>query len=572
MKNLPLNEVREISNIKEMLASSAALYGDKPAFLSKPKGRNKYQPISFNQLSADVNALGTALIDLGLRGKRIVIIGENRYEWSVSYLACVGGTGVAVPLDKELPPQEIAALIRRSQAKAIIFSAETAKKILKIAPALKTVEHLIPMDSGSADSSFKSVTELLQEGRLLVEKGDTRFINAPIDNEAASVLLFTSGTTDFSKAVMLSHRNISSNLMAQCSMLKIVPDDIFLSVLPIHHTYECTCGFLCPLYRGATVAYCDGLRHIPKNLKESKATVMLGVPLIYELIYRNIWNQARKKGSGVKLRAAVIAGNLLRLFGVDITKKLFSPIHDAFGGHVRLFISGAAGIDPRVAKGIRNFGILFVQGYGLTECSPIVTLNRDVDFRDDSAGLVLPNLELKIDAPDSAGIGEICVKGPSVMMGYYENEEATAEVLQNGWFHTGDAGYVGDGGFLYITGRKKNVIVTKNGKNVYPEEIESLLDKSPYIKESIVYGEKDKKSGDIVVSAIVVPDMDKISAGFKEVKINTDKIRELIGGEIKAVNKKLVQYKYIRNFKIKETEFAKTSTKKIKRYLEGQNS
>lgn len=572
MKNPPLYEVRKINNLKEMLASSVALYGDKPAFLSKPKGRNKYQPISFNQLSADVNALGTALIDLGLGGKRIVIIGENRYEWSVSYLACVGGTGVAVPLDKELPPQEIAALIRRSQAKAIIFSAETAKKILKIAPALKTVEHLIPMGSGPADGSFKSVSELLQKGRLLVEKGDVRFINAQIDNEAASVLLFTSGTTDFSKAVMLSHRNISSNLMAQCSMLKIVPDDIFLSVLPIHHTYECTCGFLCPLYRGATVAYCDGLRHIPKNLKESKATVMLGVPLIYELIYRNIWNQARKKGSSVKLRAAVIAGNLLRLFGVDITKKLFSPIHDAFGGHVRLFISGAAGINPRVAKGIRDFGILFVQGYGLTECSPIVTLNRDVDFRDDSAGLVLPNLELKIDAPDSAGIGEICVKGPSVMMGYYENEEATAEVLQNGWFHTGDAGYVGDGGFLYITGRKKNVIVTKNGKNVYPEEIETLLDKSPYIKESIVYGEKDKKSGDIVVSAMVVPDMDKISAGFKDVKINTDKIRELIGGEIKAVNKKLVQYKYIRNFKIKETEFAKTSTRKIKRYLEGQNS
>jgi len=236
VKNPPRKVVRKINNLKEMLASSVALYGDKPAFLSKPKGRHNYSPISFNQLSADVNALGTALIDLDLRRKKIVIIGENRYEWSVSYLACVGGAGVVVPLDKELPPHEIAGLIMRSQATAIIFSADVAKKILEIAPALKTVEHLIPMDSGAANGSFKSVSELLQKGRLLVEKGDTRFINAPIDNEAASILLFTSGTTDFSKAVMLSHRNISSNLMAQCSMLEIVPDDIFLSVLPIHHT------------------------------------------------------------------------------------------------------------------------------------------------------------------------------------------------------------------------------------------------------------------------------------------------------------------------------------------------
>ena len=371
---------------------------------------------------------------------------------------------------------------------------------------------------------------------------------------------------------MLSHRNISSNLMAQCSMLEIVTDDIFLSVLPIHHTYECTCGFLCPLYRGATVAYCEGLRHIPKNLKESKATVMLGVPLIYELIYRSIWSQARKKKSSGKLRAAVLISNLLRKFGIDITKKLFSPIHDTFGGHVRLFISGAAGIDPRIAKGIRDFGILFVQGYGLTECSPIVTLNRDVDFRDDSAGLVLPNLELKIDAPDAAGIGEICVKGPSVMLGYYQNEEATAKVLQNGWFRTGDAGYVGEGGFLYITGRKKNVIVTKNGKNIYPEEIESLLDKSPYIKESMVYDGMDENSGDIVVAAMIVPDMDRIAADFKETEATAEKIQELIKREIKAVNKKLVRYKYIQDFKIKETEFAKTSTRKIKRYLEGRNS
>ncbi len=570
MKKIPLYDVRPIRNLKEMLNSSVAVFGEKPAFLSRQNNRGGYSSISYNQFGADVDALGTALIALGLKGKRIVIIGENRYEWSLSYLAAVNGVGVAVPLDRDLPEHEIQSLINRSEASAVIFSPSLKPQMMKIKPSLKTVEYFIIMDRAGDAGEEHDINRILQKGHNLVREGDRRFKDAAIDHEAVSILLFTSGTTDFSKAVMLSHKNICENLMALCSMVKLETDDIFLSVLPIHHTYECTCGFLCPLYGGATVAYCEGLRHIPKNLRESKATVMLGVPQIYELMYRLIWHQAGKKGSAGKLRLAVRISNLLRKFGINITRKLFAEIHETFGGSLRLFICGAAGIDPQIAAAFGEFGILFLQGYGLTECSPIVTLNRDIDFRDASAGLVLPNLEIRIDNPDAAGIGEICVKGPSVMRGYYQNEEETANVLKNGWFHTGDAGYIGKGGFLYITGRKKNVIVTLKGKNIYPEEIEFLLDQSPYIKESMVYGDETNASDDVVIKARLVCDLERISEEFPQMKPDADHIRKLLDSEIDAVNKKLVSYKRIKNIEIKETEFAKTSTRKIKRYLENK--
>lgn len=571
VKNIPLYDVRPISSLKEMLRSSVAAFGEKPAFLSRQSKKGGYFPISYRRFGADVDALGTALINLGLQGKRIAIIGENRYEWSLAYLAAVCGVGIAVPLDRDLPEHEIQSLINRSEAGAVIFSPAVKPQIMNIKPSLKTVEYFISMDAAGDTVDWHDVNRILQRGHDLVRKGDRRFIDAAIDADATGILLFTSGTTDSSKAVMLSHRNICENLMALCSMVKLKTDDIFLSVLPIHHTYECTCGFLCPLYGGATVAYCEGLRQIPKNLRESKATIMLGVPQIYELMYRMIWHQAGKKGSSGKLRLALIISNLLGKIGIDITRKLFAEIHETFGGHLRLFICGAAAVDPEIAAGFRKFGILFLQGYGLTECSPIVTLNRDVDFQDASAGLVLPNLEIRIANPDDAGIGEICVKGPSVMRGYYQNDQETANVLKDGWFSTGDAGYIGKGGFLYITGRKKNVIVTLKGKNIYPEEIEFLIDQSPYIKESMVYGETDKVYDDVVIAAKLVPDLEKIGEEFPQMEQTAENLRKLLCAEIDAVNKKLGSYKRIKNIEVRETEFAKTSTRKIKRYLENKS-
>ncbi len=383
-----------------------------------------------------------------------------------------------------------------------------------------------------------------------------------------NILLFTSATTDKSKAVMLSHNNLCKNLHSHEFNDKYHTNGYLPVSTSSHHTYENTCGFLCPIYRGASVAFCEGLRHIPKNLQESKATVMLGVPLIFEAIYRRIWDQAAKSGLDKKLKTGIRISNILRTFGIDITKKLFAAVHNNFGGNLRLFISGAAGIDPKVAKGFRELGLFFIQGYGLTECSPIVALNRDVDFRDDSAGLPLPGLDVRIDSPNAEGIGEIIVKGESVMLGYYENEEATAKVLKEGWFYTGDLGYIDNEKFVYITGRKKNVIVTKNGKNIYPEEIETLLGRSPYILESLVYGKVEEGSNENVVAATIVPNVEAIKEANEGREPSSDEIYSFVQKEVKAINKGLVTYKYIKEFNIRMEEFAKTTSKKIKRYQE----
>jgi len=569
MKNFPLYEVRPIENLKDMLNSSVELFGNKPAFLVKRHGSQNYEPVLFKEFYNDVYAFGTALMDLGLKGKKIALIGENRYEWAVSYLAVINGTGVIVPLDKELPENEIESLLKRSMASAIIFSGSKAQNIENITKKADFIEYYINMDADEDSNNVLSFSKLLKTGAKLMKQGDRSFVDAEIDNTALASLLFTSGTTDKSKAVMLSHKNICSNIMAMCSMVYIDEKDTFLSVLPLHHTYECTCGFLCQIYRGSTIAYCEGLRHIVKNLQESKATIMLGVPLIYESMYKKIWEQASKNPKVLKkLKLGIKISNLLKKVHIDISKKLFAPIHQQFGGHIRLFISGAAGIDPVVAKGFRNMGIKLIQGYGLTECAPIVALNRDVYFKDDAAGLPLPGLEVTIQNPNDEGVGEITVKGPNVMMGYYEDPEMTAEVMHDGWFSTGDLGYIDEDGFVHITGRKKHVIVTKNGKNIYPEEIETLLNRSPYIKESLVYGKEDSVYGDVVVSAVIVPDTEVINEKFKDNPLSQDEIRELIHKEVKAVNKSLVTYKYIRDFQLREKEFEKTTTRKIKRYLE----
>lgn len=570
MKNIPLYEVRKVKSIKEVLDTSAAIFSDRTAFLVKHKGNENYAPVSFKQFKTDVDALGTALHDLGLKGGRVAIISENRYEWAVSYMAVVNGTGVIIPLDKELPENEIESLLFRSKADAVVFSANCREHIINISKRIDFIKHYIDIDAqDDSENSFIPLKALMDKGMQRVTDGFTDFINAEIDPEIMSILLFTSATTDKSKAVMLSHRNIAENLMAMSSMTNIVPTDIFLSVLPLHHTYENTCGFMCPLYRGAAVAYSEGLRHIQKNLQESKATIMLGVPLIFEAFYRRIWDQAAKKPELLKkLKFGIKLSDLLKKVGIDISKKLFAQIHNNFGGNLRLFISGAAGIDPEVAKGFRSLGINFIQGYGLTECSPIVALNRDVDFRDNAAGLPLPGLDVRIENPGTDGIGEISVKGPSVMMGYYEDPEITAKVMKDGRFYTGDLGYIDNANFVYITGRKKNVIVTKNGKNIYPEEIETLLGRSPFIKECLVFGKDDPVYGDVVVSATIVPEMETIKAEFGDHQPTSEEVYDLIHKEVKTVNKGLVIYKYIKDFNIREEEFAKTTSKKIKRYVE----
>lgn len=574
MQNKPLYKVRKIKDLRDMLDQSTALYSSDTAFLVKDNrsmaGRNGYYPVTFSAYRDDVNSLGTAFSSanaLSLQGSKIAIISENRYEWAVTYLAIVNGTGIVVPMDKELPRNEILNLLKRSGANAIVFSASKRDDIANIKGQLPGIRYYIDMDNLENNDWSFSYSKLLGSGRELLRANDTSFTEVPIDAESMSILLFTSGTTDKSKAVMLSHGNICANLEAMCSMSYIDEKDTFLSVLPLHHTYECTCGFLCPLYRGAAIAHCEGLRHIAKNLAESKATILLAVPAMIEAMYKKIWTQAEKTPKLLKkLKTGLVISNLLRKIGIDKRRKIFSKIIDNFGGELRFIISGGAAIDPNVMKGIQDFGIHCVQGYGLTESAPIIALNRDVYFKDASAGLPLPGVSIEIDNPSQDGTGEIIAKGPNIMLGYYENEEATAEALKDGWFRTGDFGYIDEEGFVYITGRKKNVIVAKNGKNIFPEEIEILLGRSPYIIESMVYG---KIAGDdgVEVAASIYPDFEKLAEDNGGVIPDKDAIYKIIESEVKKLNKELVLYKYIRHIDIRTEEFKKNTSRKIIRHL-----
>ncbi|HBQ65203.1 MAG TPA: AMP-dependent synthetase [Clostridiales bacterium] len=569
MKNYPLLEPRPIRDLKQMLDESAQLFADRPVFHAKASQDASYQPILYKTLKADVDALGTALVDLGLKDTRIALIGEHRFEWAVSYLGVVNGTGIIVPLDKELPSHEIRNMVERARTSAVIFSGKLAEKVAEAVQGNDGVRYLIHMDAKEDDGKILSFSRLVEKGRALLAEGNREFLDAVIDPDEMRIILFTSANTSKSKGAMLTHRNIASNLYAVSRMFELRSDDVMLSVLPIHHTYECTCGFLLTVYKGSSVAFCDGLKYIAKNMAEARPSVMLCVPLLLENMYRKIWESARKKGADKKLRIALKISNFLRKLGIDLRKKLFAEIHHTFGGRLRLMISGAAAVDPVVMKGLQDLGILAIQGYGLTECSPILTVNREFYYKDASCGLVIPCCEIRIDDPNDAGVGEIIARGENIMLGYYEDEEANQAAFKDGLFLTGDLGCFDKEGFLYITGRKKNVIITKNGKNVYPEEIEMLLNKSPYISESMVIGKDLPDEEDITLAAQVVPDMDAIRELPGGAELSSEQIRDMIWKDIKEINKNMVSYKRIKELVIRDREFEKTTTKKIKRYAEG---
>ncbi len=582
MKNVPLYDVRKINDLRDMIKQSTSIYGEKAAFLIKdPRASRQtpietqpndgtaerivpYMPVSYKQYDRDIDALGTKFKKLGLKEARVAILAETRYEWYVTYLATVNGTGVVVPLDKELPTAEIESLLNRSHADILIYAKSKKKEVDAIRASIPSVKYFVCMDEPAGKDEY--FWDWLAAGEKALAGGDKSFTEAVIDSEILSILLFTSGTTAQSKAVMLSHKNICINLQAMCSMLYIGPDDIFLSVLPLHHTYECTCGFLCPIYRGCTVAACEGLRHIVKNMQESKATMILVVPLMVEMFYKKIIKSATSDPKlAKKFKLGLKISNTLRKIGVDKRRSLFSRIHDTFGGHLRLMIAGGAAIDPKIIKGMQDLGIHTVQGYGLTECAPILALNRDVIYNNRSAGLPLPGVDVRIIDKDENGIGEIIGKGPNVMLGYYENEEATREAIDaDGFFHTGDLGYMDKDNFVIITGRKKNVIINKNGKNIFPEEIEFLLARTGYVAESLVTGVSDS-DGDTRVAAEIFPDMEKITEETGETDANSEAVRQLIADVVKKVNHSLTTYKYIKSFTIRDTEFEKTTSKKIKR-------
>ena len=568
MKELKYYPVREIKNIKEMLETSCNTYSEKAAYLTKEFGTKEYQEIKYKTLLEEVNKLGTALINRGLKGKNVAVIGENRYNWACSYLAVICGTGIVVPLDRMLPKQEIVRCLERARVSAVIYSDKVKEVIEEIAKEglNSNIEMFIGMDREQSEGKLVSYSELIEEGNRLLEQGNRDFLDAQIDIEAVAEILFTSGTTSKSKAVMLSQKNITFNIHQHNQMVDLRTEDVFLSFLPIHHVYECVCGFLTPIYNGSTVAYCEGIRYIQDNMREAHVSVFLAVPLVFEKMYKKIWTGIEKQNKTNLVKTMVKVTNTLDKVGIHLKRKLFKSIHDQFGGKVRLFIAGAASVNPETSAGYRDLGITTIQGYGLSECSPIVALNMDTYYKDDAIGLPLVGTELKIADVDEDGIGEICTKGDHVMLGYYGDEEETSKVIKEGWFYTGDMGYQDKDGFVHMTGRKKNVLITKNGKNVYPEEIEEVLNNSDYISESMVYSKE--KDDDIKIVADIIVNKEFIEAKFKDEPKTKEEIKEIIWQEVKKINQTLVSYKHITEINIREKEFEKTTTLKIKRYLE----
>ena len=534
---------------------------DKPAYQIRSES-GKYKTITHSEVRNIVDNLGTALIDIGLKNKRIAIIGENRYEWEIAYLSIVCGTGIVVPLDKSLPENELKALIERSEVEAIFYSKKFEDVLTKIKNDKNNIlKYLISMDNLENQEGIYSQSELIKKGKDLIEKGNKQFTEAKIDSEAMSIMLFTSGTTSSSKVVALSHKNICSNLMDIGSILDVTSDDTFLSVLPIHHVFECTVGFLLAFYKGAKIVFGDGIRHIVENLNEYNVSVMACVPGIYERIFMMIRKQIEKKGIlGETLKKEYEFKNAT----IDEKKKEFKEIHDMLGGKIKLLISGGAALNPLIEEKYQNLGLNLVQGYGLTETSPVVAVGTNKEHRIGTIGKAVPGVKVKLEDMNDEGIGELVVKGPSVAMGYYQDEESTKKSFVNGWFHTGDLAKIDDDGYIYICGRKKSVIVLKNGKNIFPEEMEGLVNNIEGVKESFIFGKQiseDKEN--VKINVKIVYDKEIMENVYKTK--TQEETYKVLSNKIKEINQTMPQYKAIRGVLITEKELIKTTTNKIKR-------
>jgi long-chain acyl-CoA synthetase len=562
-KSLKLYSVPTISSLQDMVIQSAAKYDGKLAL--EDLNDTPLPRVTYQTMLKLILKFGTALRSLGLKERsHIAVIGENRVQWAISYLTGACFNYVIVPIDRNLSINEVLNIIHESDAEAVIFSEQYESIFRENYLSLKKLKFCISMDTAKPSEQFYSMMNLIHDS-----KGCSTEELPRITPEEMSVIIFTSGTLGRAKGVMLSQKNISANLVAMVSVFMMYPVDRFLSVLPMHHTYECNCGLLCPLYAGSSVHYARSLKTVVDDLQRVKATILLGVPLLYDKMFKRIHKGIQEKKTVAKIINPLIRfTDTVEMFGWKNAKKtVFKEIHHKFGGSIRCFIAGGAAPDPLVAKGLRELGFNFVQGYGLTETSPILALNSPEYFKDDAAGLPLPGVTIKIHYPDADGIGEVYAKGPNVMLGYYKNPSATSETFDNDWFKTGDLGFIDSDGFLHISGRKKNVIISKSGKNVFPEEIEDVLNRSPFIMESLVYGEDDSKLDEIIAVQIVVDAEAFITLAETTGKeITKEMLHHVISDEVSKANKQLSSYKQIRKFVIRDQEFQKTTTQKIKRF------
>lgn len=556
--------IQEFNNIKELIYNSAKIYENNIAFIVKhQEGKNKtYENITYKMLLEQINALGTKLYDMELKNKRIAILGRNRYEWTLGHLTSLLGGIVSIPLDKDLQIDELENSLIRSKADAIYFDEKYIEKIEEIKSRNTTnVKQYICM---SKMSGYDDIHTLKEEGQKLLEKGNKEYISAKIDENAMNILLFTSGTTSKSKAVMLSQKNIASNVYAMQRVEDIRSTDSNLAFLPMHHIFGSTC-LIMMLSCGVRNSFPDGLRYVSQNLKEYEVSVFVGVPLLVEAIYNRIVKEIEKQGKTKLIKNAIKISNFLLKFHIDIRRKLFKQIIDQLGGKMRFVISGGAPLDPKIQKGFIDLGIDMVQGYGLTETSPVIAAENMYKSKTGSIGIPMENVTVEIVNKDDNGIGELRAKGPNVMLGYYENEEETKNVLKDGWFYTGDLGYIDKEGFIFITGRQKNMIVLKNGKKIFPEEIETLVNRIDLVEECMVFGMPDEvDKNDVKLSVKVVYNKDEIKQKYGDISL--DEIRDIIWNRIKnEVNTTVPRYKHIMNMILTDKELIKTTTKKVKR-------
>lgn len=567
--NSEVYKVDDVNDFRELLNRSAKKYPDHVAYEFKENLGKKDQKIvkkTYKEVKEEVEALGSSLLNFGLEGKRIALIGNNRYEWCESYFAVTTSNMVVVPLDKALPNGEIKSLIERSKADVVIYENKYSEVFEEIkGSGNSSLKFYINMDLKNDENGILSFRKLIDDGKKLIKNKKSKYQKIKIDNTKMSVLIFTSGTTNTAKGVMLSQKNITSNIASMARMSKMYDNDVLLSFLPLHHTFECTITFLYGWYSGATVAFCDGLKYIAKNLEEYKISVFVAVPLVLETIYKKIQKGIRDQGKEKLVNMMSKLANFLLIFHIDIRRKVFKSVLDQLGGNLRIAYFGAASMDKKVIEGYNNFGIDTVQGYGLTETSPLIAAETDKEHCPGSVGMAPFNVQLKLEDVDENGVGEIVAKGPNIMLGYYENPEATAAVMKDGWFHTGDLGRFNKDGYLFIAGRKKEVIVLKNGENVFPSDIEFLVNKLHYVKESILFPRENTK-GEIALGIKIVYDPDLIKEMFGDK--TEEEYKDLIWEDIKVINQELSVFKRIKELIITTEPLEKTTTQKVKRFKE----
>ena len=570
-----MEKFQRLNSLKDIININFDKYKDRIAFKEKELGDTSFREIKYSKVKEDINAFGTIMIrKLNLENKKVAVIGENSYRWYLTYMATICGVGIIVPLDKELPANEVFNLLNRSGAEAIVYSTRRKDLVEAIRDELPKNMIYIEMNKEKSDDISYSFDELVNEGKELVDTGDTYYIKKDINSEEFKILLFTSGTTGNPKGVMLSHKNLCANTYACYHLVPKMGEYTYLSVLPMHHTYEFSLVYIYGTYMGSTIGICEGLKYVNKNLKEIKPDVLFAVPALIEKMSQKIDKAIKETGKENIINTMSKLTNSLSKIGIDFRRTVFKKIQDNFGGKLKYLFCGAAPIDKEIIRKMESYGFAFYQGYGITEASPLIAGTTYDNRIAGTVGKSVYGVDIRIDLSgneEDNNVGEIIAKGDNIMLGYYQNEEETNKVLKKGWFYTGDLGYFDNNGNLVIAGRSKNIIVTSNGKNIYPEELEELVNKIPFVEEAMVYGKKsDNDKNELIITARVTLNNEYIDEKYGSNIPSDDELHDVIWEEIKKINRTLVNYKAIKKLEIKKDEFEKTTTMKIKRFIEVQ--